>query len=70
MEKCLILLRKGGVIGIDNTLWSGSVMNPDDANDDASTSALKALNTKLAKDARVHVVLMNIGDGYTMVTKL
>lgn len=67
-ELCLTLLRKGGIIAIDNTLWSGKVMGTED--ESADTAALRALNTKLAGDSRVRTVMMNIGDGYTLATKL
>ena len=67
-EICLRLIRKGGIIAIDNTLWSGSVI--DDNVQTADTVALRKLNVKLANDARVTTVQMNIGDGLTLVTKL
>ncbi len=68
-ELCLKLLRPGGIIAIDNTLWSGKVLYPAKSGD-KGTAAIRALNDKLAKDtARSHVVLMNIGDGYTVVVK-
>ena len=67
-ELCLTLMRKGGIITLDNTLWSGRVLSEEDNSVD--TTALKKLNDKLAKDERVKVVQINIGDGYTMATKL
>ena len=68
-EKCLVLLRPGGVIAIDNTLWSGSVLDPNAK--ESSTLALQALNDKIALDtSRVFAVQLNIGDGYTLVSKL
>jgi len=70
-EKCLILLKKGGVIAIDNTLWSGAVITENGSNDDENTAALKKLNDKLANDKeRVFSTLINVGDGYTLATKL
>ena len=68
-EKCLILLGQGGVIAFDNTLWSGAVLDPNKNSED--DVALKKLNAKLRDDtSRVFVVQVNIGDGYTLATKL
>lgn len=66
-ELGLQLLRKGGIMSFDNTLWSGAVLDESDKSVD--TLALKALNDKLAADDRVFVVQINIGDGLTLVTK-
>jgi len=66
-EQCLVLLRAGGLIAIDNTLWSGRVVDPD-AND-PSTRAIKALNHKIAHDERVTSSLVPIGDGLTLARK-
>ena len=69
-EKCLILLKTGGVIAFDNTLWSAKVL-PDSGDNTEDTEALRRLNDKLANDiGRVHAVQLNVGDGYTMVVKL
>jgi len=69
-ELCLQLLRPGGIIAFDNTLWSGQVLLPEDQADE-STKALKRLNDKLAKDSlRSFVVQLNVGDGYTLAVKL
>jgi predicted O-methyltransferase YrrM len=65
-ERCLKLLRPGGLIAIDNVLWSGSVARPAK---DADTAALQALNTKLHGDARVDLSLLPIGDGLTLARK-
>jgi predicted O-methyltransferase YrrM len=65
-ERCLQLLRRGGLIAIDNVLWSGSVARP--AND-ADTAALQALNRKLHSDERVDMSLLPIGDGLTLARK-
>lgn len=61
-------MRKGGIIAFDNTLWNGNVVGDEDQSPD--TVMLRKLNDKLSKDTRVNVVLMNIGDGYTLATKL
>jgi len=66
-ERCLQLLRPGGLIAIDNTLWGGKVAHP--APGDADTLALQALNAKLHVDTRVDVSLLPIGDGLTLARK-
>jgi caffeoyl-CoA O-methyltransferase len=65
-ERCLALLRRGGLIAIDNTLWSGAVAKP---STDADTRALQALNLKLHHDARIDLSLLPIGDGLTLARK-
>jgi caffeoyl-CoA O-methyltransferase len=65
-ERCLQLLRPGGLIAIDNTLWSGSVARPAK---DADTLALQQLNTKLRDDQRVDLSLLPIGDGLTLARR-
>jgi predicted O-methyltransferase YrrM len=67
-ERILKLLRKGGLITIDNTLWSGKVADP--AVNDADTVALRALNDFVHRDARVDMSLLPLGDGLTLVRKL
>jgi len=64
-EACLRLVRPGGLIAIDNVLWSGAVADP--ANNSDSTAALKALNQKIREDGRVDLCLLPIGDGVTLV---
>lgn len=66
VERCLVLLRPGGLIAIDNTLWSGAVARP--ASDD-NTRALQALNDKLIRDERIDLSLLPIGDGLTLARK-
>lgn len=65
-ERCLQLVRTGGLIAIDNTLWSGDVAKP--AEDD-ETRALQALNDKLHRDERVDMAMLPIGDGLTLARK-
>jgi len=65
-ERCLQLLRPGGLIAIDNTLWSGKVAAP---SEDVDTMALQALNKKLHKDERIDIALLPIGDGLTLARK-
>jgi len=66
-ELSLALLRAGGLIAIDNVLWSGSVAQPADG--DADTEALQALNAKIYRDERVDAAMLPIGDGLTLVRK-
>jgi caffeoyl-CoA O-methyltransferase len=65
-ERCLRLLRPGGLIAIDNTLWSGAVARPAE---DADTVALQKLNAKIHVDERVDMSLLPIGDGLTLARK-
>ena len=66
-ERCLKLVRPGGLIALDNTLWSGRVLDERSAEED--TRALRAFNHKLARDRRVHIALLTIGDGLTLALK-
>jgi predicted O-methyltransferase YrrM len=68
-ERCLTLLRPGGLIAIDNTLWSGRVAQPVDTTKDADTAALQRLNAKLPGDKRIDLALLPIGDGLTLARK-
>jgi predicted O-methyltransferase YrrM len=65
-ERCLQLVRTGGLIAFDNTLWGGDVARP--ARDD-DTRALQALNDKLHTDQRIDLALLPIGDGLTLARK-
>lgn len=65
-ERCLQLLRPGGLIAIDNVLWGGSVARPAA---DADTAALQALNDKIHADERVDIAMLPIGDGVTLARK-
>jgi predicted O-methyltransferase YrrM len=66
-ERVLKLLRPGGLIAIDNVLWSGAVADP--SNNDESTTALRALNIKIHGDSRVDMALATIGDGVMLAVK-
>jgi predicted O-methyltransferase YrrM len=66
-ELLLQLLRPGGLIALDNTLWSGHVADPN--NRDPNTVALRALNDKLHQDERVDLSLLPVGDGLTLARK-
>ena len=63
-EAALELVRIGGVIAIDNVLWSGAVIDP--KKQDADTKALRALNLKLRDDQRVDISMLPLGDGLTL----
>ena len=65
VERALLLVRAGGLIAIDNVLWSGRVADPSDQ--DESTRAIRALNEKLATDERVDIAMVPIGDGLTLL---
>lgn len=66
-ERCLRLLRRGGLLAIDNVLWGGSVANP--AIDDEDTRAIRALNDRITSDERVSVSMLALGDGLTLARK-
>jgi predicted O-methyltransferase YrrM len=66
-ERVLLLLRSGGLLLIDNVLWSGRVADP--KAHDAETMVFKNLNAKLHKDERIDVSLLGIGDGVTLARK-
>jgi predicted O-methyltransferase YrrM len=66
-ERCLTLLRRGGLILIDNVLWGGSVIDRDDRT--ADTKAIRALNAKLQADVRIDMTLFAVGDGMTAALK-
>ncbi|QKQ76383.1 class I SAM-dependent methyltransferase [Nostoc sp. TCL240-02] len=66
-ERSLQLLRPGGLIVIDNVLWSGQVADPE--NQDESTQSIRALNEKLHHDERVTLSLVPIADGLTLAIK-
>jgi len=67
-EGSLQLLRPGGLVLVDNTLWDGDVADP--AKQDADTVAIRALNDKILADARVEICLVPICDGLTMARKI
>ncbi|MFL2771564.1 MAG: class I SAM-dependent methyltransferase [Rhodospirillaceae bacterium] len=66
-EAALQLIRPGGIIGIDNVLWDGSVADP--SNIEADTESIRSLNEKLATDQCVTVSMIPIGDGLTLARK-
>ncbi|HTN26322.1 MAG TPA: class I SAM-dependent methyltransferase [Burkholderiales bacterium] len=66
-ERCMRLVRRGGVIAIDNTLWGGRVVDP--SRQDGDTRAIRAFNRRLHRDRRIEVALVPIGDGLTLAYK-
>ena len=66
-EEILSRLRPGGLIAIDNVLWSGKVVDPSDQS--SETVAIRALNDAVAADDRVDVVMLPLSDGVTLARK-
>ncbi len=66
-ERVLQLLRGGGLLLVDNTLWSGEVANPE--NRDADTVAIREFNAMVHRDERVLVSLLPVADGLTLIMK-
>jgi caffeoyl-CoA O-methyltransferase len=66
-ERTLSLLRTGGLVLVDNTLWSGRVADPEVA--DADTVSLRHFNEVLHRDERVDLSLLPLGDGLTLARK-
>jgi predicted O-methyltransferase YrrM len=67
-ERALQLVRRGGLIAIDNVLWDGLPIDP--AATDADTEAIRAFNAKVYSDSRVAISLVPLGDGLTLACKL
>jgi caffeoyl-CoA O-methyltransferase len=65
VEGALLLVRPGGLIAIDNVLWSGRVIDP--AETDEDTQAIRDLNADLANDERVDIAMVPIADGLTLL---
>ena len=61
------LLRPGGLLAIDNTLWSGRLLDPHER--DPDTEGIRRLNSELLRDARVDLSLLPLADGLTLVRK-
>lgn len=67
-ERTLRLLRSGGLMVIDSTLWSGDVA--DNTSQDAETRAIRALNQHIYTDQRVQMSLLPVADGLTLARKV
>jgi predicted O-methyltransferase YrrM len=63
----LELVRSGGLIAVDNVLWSGEVANPKAK--DSMTVALRKFNDHVHQDERVDLVMLSVGDGVTLALK-
>ena len=66
-ERMYPLLRSGGLLAIDNTLWSGRLLDPRER--DPETQSIRRLNERLLGDTRVDLSLLPLGDGLTLVRK-
>ncbi|MEM1111833.1 MAG: class I SAM-dependent methyltransferase [Pseudomonadota bacterium] len=66
-ERCLTLLRPGGLVAIDNVLWDGYVVS--EQHKDPETEAIRAINRKVHADERVDISLLPVGDGLTLAMK-
>ena len=66
-ERILKLARTGGLIAVDNTIWSGRVADPKES--DADTVALRNFNEKLYADERIALSMLSVGDGLTLAMK-
>lgn len=67
-ERALTLVRSGGLIAADNTLWGGQVIDKKSKSED--TQAIRQFNDRLYSDSRVQLSLLPIGDGLTLALKL
>ncbi len=67
LEQALFLLRQGGLLLFDNTLWSGRVLQRSPDSED--TRAIQALNLALRDDPRIDLSLLPLGDGLTLCRK-
>lgn len=68
-EEVLPLVRPGGFIIADNTLWSGKVVDADREHTDAQTRGIMEFNDFVARDERVHTVILPLRDGLTLIRK-
>ncbi|XP_075546123.1 O-methyltransferase MdmC-like [Dermacentor variabilis] len=66
-EKSLQLVKRHGIIAIDNVLWKSKVVDP--AFDDPATESVRRLNRKLASDDRVEMCMLTLSDGVTLAFK-
>ncbi|MHC8508500.1 MAG: class I SAM-dependent methyltransferase [Rhodospirillales bacterium] len=67
VDRCCELVRPGGLIIIDNVLWSGAVI--DDTDNSEDTKAIRALNAALVKDERFDLSMIPVGDGLTLLRR-
>ena len=64
-EEGIRLIKSGGIIAVDNTLWSGRVLNPHDKD----SKAIDELNKKIRNDSRVDAVMLTVRDGLSIMRK-
>jgi predicted O-methyltransferase YrrM len=69
-ELVLPLVRTGGLILADNTLWDGKVLNPSPSESDTQTIGLQRFNDLIARDTRVQKVILPMRDGLTLIRRL
>lgn len=69
LEHCLTLVRRGGLIIVDNTLWHGRVVNPDADTHDKDTHAVRRFNASVRDDNRVETCLIPFSDGVTLLLR-
>ncbi|XP_023610836.1 catechol O-methyltransferase domain-containing protein 1 isoform X2 [Myotis lucifugus] len=67
-ERCLQLLRPGGILAVVSVLWRGQVLQPQPQ--DLETQCVRNLNERILRDARVHISLLPLGDGLTLAFKI
>jgi caffeoyl-CoA O-methyltransferase len=66
-DRALVLVRRGGIIAIDNVLWHGRLIDPEI--NDSGTEAIREFNRRLHLDDRVWISMVTIGDGLTLALK-
>lgn len=68
-ERCLQLVRSGGIIAIDNVFLHGRVMQAEQARDSESIKILRQFNASLVHDSRIRMLTLPLGDGLTLIQK-
>jgi predicted O-methyltransferase YrrM len=68
-ERCLQLVRSGGIIAIDNVLLHGRVLRPAQLYESESTSIMRQFNASLVQDHRINMLTLPLGDGLTLIQK-
>lgn len=66
-EACIELLRPGGIVTLDNVLWGGRVVDPEEQ--DPDTVALRRISQQVLDDDRVDISMLPLGDGLTIARK-
>ncbi|XP_008848117.1 catechol O-methyltransferase domain-containing protein 1 [Nannospalax galili] len=67
-ERCLQLLRPGGLLAVLRVLWQGEVLRPPPR--DKTTECVRSLNERILRDARVYISILPLGDGLTLAFKI